>query len=591
MNFFRLVLSLGIIVGIIAVWECVREDVNIASIIRKISNIDEAADNKQKVVEKKETIVAANNADNVERQDKQNQTKEEKIESGGLSEKSPLINFEKGFEDVCKGALNSVVNVATQQIIESGDGMMGLPDFFGNGSPFDEIFKDFFDFPKRKSHKRKAIALGSGFIVQVDKERAYIVTNNHVVEKAKKIIVLLSDKTELNAEVYATDPRTDIAILSVDLKGLDSDVKMKAIEWGDSDSLSEGNFVIAIGNPFGLGSTFTFGIVSAKGRNLTLGRTSASLIEDFIQHSAQINSGNSGGCLLNVQGKVVGINNAILTTNGGNVGVGFAIPSSIAKNTVAQLIKYKRTFRGWLGAEIQQVTAKQAESVGLTGKVLDTSRVFGGFVSKVVPNGPAEKAGIKAGDIILEFNGKQISEKCSLQTAVSSAEIGSSVKVKLWRQKGGEKWSEVEVLVTIGDYEKALKSGDIGDEQTDDPESKQKMKEVDINCLGVTVSAIPEAYKKQYPEDVKVIVTKVDEEKSSSFYGSAFNPGDGFIMANNKKITSVSQLKDIIDSVVKDKNSRNRPIPFVIVREGSRMMIATTLDFSSETEKKEKNKE
>jgi serine protease Do len=300
--------------------------------------------------------------------------------------------------------------------------------------------------------------------------------------------------------------------------------------------------------------------------------------------------GNSGGCLLNIHGQVIGINSAILTTNGGNVGVGFAIPSSIAQNTVAQLIKHKRTFRGWFGAEIQQVTAKQAESVGLTGKVLDTSKVFGAFVSKVVPNGPAEKAGVKVGDIILEFNGKKLSEKCSLQMAVSSAEIGSSVKVKLWRQKDGEKWSETEVLVKIGDYEKSMKSGK-ADDQTDDSDNEPDAKEVDVNYLGITVSTVPESYKKQYPDDVKVVVTKVDEEKSTSFYGPIFAPGDGFITANNKKVTTIVQFKNIIDSIAKDKSNQNRPIPFVIVRGGSRMMIATTLDFPNAKPEKEKSKE
>ncbi len=501
--------------------------------------------------------------------------------------KSDPISFEKGFENVAKKAMHSVVNVATIQLVENTE-KPGISDIF-KGFPFDDIFKDFFDAPQKKQKLRKANALGSGFIVQVDKKmkKAYIVTNNHVVEKSKKIIVSLSDKTELPATIHAVDSRTDIAVLCVDLNNLDFNIeKLQPIRWGDSDKLNEGNFVVAIGNPFGLGSTVTNGIVSAKGRNLSMGMPSLNFVDDFIQHSAPINLGNSGGCLLNIYGEVIGINNAIFSTSGGNIGIGFAIPSNIAKITVEQLIKFKRTFRGWLGAEVHSVYAKQAESVGLTKHSLESSKVFGAYVARVVPNGPAEKCGIKVGDIIIEFNGKKITENCSLQSAVGTAEIGKSVMLKVWRQKEGSNWGTVELSVKVGDFEKAMKDGELDTKTPSESGNTETIKEMNIESLGITVSTLPDQYKPDYPKNVNVIVTKVEEAGGPSFYGPIFKPGDGFISADNKQVTNVSQLKSIIDEILKDKNNRNRPIPFIVVRGGSQMMIATTLDFTEKEDEK-----
>ncbi len=497
------------------------------------------------------------------------------------------ISFEKGFESVAKKAMHSVVNVATMQLVENTE-RQGIPDIF-KGFPFDDIFKDFFDVPQKKQKLRKANALGSGFIVQVDKntKRAYIVTNNHVVEKSKKIIVSLSDKTELPATIHAVDSRTDIAVLCVNLNNLDFNIdKLQPVKWGNSDKLNEGNFVVAIGNPFGLGSTVTNGIVSAKGRNLSMGMPSLNFVDDFIQHSAPINLGNSGGCLLNIYGEVIGINNAIFSTSGGNIGIGFAIPSNIAKITVEQLIKFKRTFRGWLGAEVHSVYAKQAESVGLAKHSLESSKVFGAYVSRVVPNGPAGKCGIKVGDIIIEFNGKKITENCSLQSAVGTAEIGKSVNLKVWRQKDGSNWGVVELSVKVGDFEKAMKDGELDSKTPEESRNSETIKEMSIESLGITVSTLPDQYKSDYPKNVKVIVTKVEEDDGPSFYGPIFKPGDGFISADNRQVTNVSQLKGIIDEILKNKNNRNRPIPFIVVRGGSQMMIATTLDFTEKESEK-----
>ena len=576
MKFVRLFACVVVILGTVVAWEHCRDYVFEKLEAKNVEvSEDKAPDKSSETVADVKTPV---------------QDTETKIvpEASVRADQELGLSFEKGFENVAKKAMHSVVNVATMQLIETG-GRVDIPDIF-RGGPFDDLFKDFFDFPQKKHKTRKANALGSGFIIRVDKDVAYIVTNNHVVEKAKKVVVFLSDKTELPAKIHAVDSRTDIAVLSVSLKGLDIDrSKLVPMEWGDSSKLHEGNFVIAIGNPFGLGSTVTHGIVSATGRNISMGKTSLSLTDNFIQHSAQINMGNSGGALLDVHGKVVGINNAIFSTSGGNIGIGFAIPSNLAKLTVDQLIEHKRTYRGWLGAEVHSVTAKQAESVGLIEKsTLDTSKVYGAYVARVVPNGPAEKAGVKVGDIIIEFNGKKISENCSLQMAVGTAEIGSSVKIKVWRQKNTESWHAVELNVKVGDFEGAMKSGDIdAKDQSKDSDSNDNQ-EATIEPLGITVSQVPEQYRAEYPKEVRVIVSRVDEDAGSSFYGPVFVAGDGFISADNKKVTSVSQLKDIVTKAAKDPKNKNRPIPFVIVRDGFQMMIATTLDLSEESSKSKK---
>lgn len=583
MNLFRVILYAGIVVGVVGTWELLRDDIK--PIIEKVSH--EQKNNSETDVQAEKTVVPQKD-EPVE--DKVVEAVQEKIvkDSESNQEENNLVSFEKGFEKVAKKAMHSVVNVATMQLVESDDSM-GIPEMF-KGGPFDDLLKEFFDAPSSKKKTKRANALGSGFIVKIDKQKAYIVTNNHVVDKAKKVIVFLSDKTELPAEIHAVDSRTDIAVLSVELKDMGVDLnKIQAVEWGNSDALNEGNFVVAIGNPFGFGSTVTHGIVSAKGRSIAQAKTSLSFIDDFIQHSAPINMGNSGGCLLDVHGKVIGINNAIFSTSGGNIGIGFAIPSNIAKVTVDQLIEHKRTFRGWLGAEVHQVNAKQAESVGLAKKTIDTFKVFGAFVARVVPNGPAEKSGIKVGDIIIEFNGKQISEKCSLQSAVGSAKIGSSVKAKVWRQNDGENWKAVELDVKVGDFEKAMEDGTIDAKKDENGKDSNKAEE-NINSLGVSVSNIPNQIKDQYPLDVKVVITKVDEAKETMFEGPLFLPGDGIISANNKKVTSVSMFKQIMSELETDPANKGKPIPFVVIRNGSRMMIATTIDIVEKKIEKKKEK-
>jgi serine protease Do len=495
------------------------------------------------------------------------------------------VTFEKGFSAIAAEMKHSVVNIAVQS--ESEQERTRSPfDFFGGeffgGSFFGDDLFDFFGggplgqrghrSPKRK---RKVVSLGSGFIVAVANDKVYIATNYHVVEKAKKIVIYLTDKTELRAEVHATDPRTDIAVLVINMKGLKFDKsKLKAVTWGDSETLLEGHYALAVGNPFGLGCSFAAGIISAVGRGLPKSE-SDSIVDCYIQHDAQINMGNSGGCLVDVFGHVIGINNAIYSTsaNGGNIGIGFAIPSVIAKQVVSQLIKSKRTYRGWLGVVVHPITASQAESVGLlkesSSEMLDSSKVYGAFVAKVVKDGPGEKAGIKERDIVLEVDGRKISDEYSLQKAISAAEIGSSIKVKVWRQSESDAWGDVSLTVKIGDFEKAKESGAM-DEENDEAGPKGGQ-EAEVESLGITVASVPKGHTR-LPAEVKVMVVKVDESAASPFYGPVFLPGDGILMVKGKKVSSPKQFKQAI----KAQESAKRPIPIVIYRGGSVMLVATT---------------
>ena len=589
MGLFRVILYTGVILGVVSTWEFVRDDVK-----KAVDHVVHVVDTKE--TSAKSTSLKTTDLSKEKPESEKAENKTEPLNQQKAEEKEEIpeeahkhISFEKGFADIAKGAMNSVVNVSTIQLLENDD----RPDFqveIFKGTPFDDVLKDFFGSGQQQQPKSKKInALGSGFIVKVSDCKAYIVTNYHVVEKAKKIIVFLSDKTELPAEVHATDQRADIAILSIEKNVLANHIeKLKPITWGDSDKVTEGNWVLAIGNPFGFGSTVTNGIVSAKGRDIRNGVGSvSSFVDDFIQHSAPINLGSSGGCLLDVYGNVIGINNAICSMSGGNIGIGFAIPSNIAKVAVEQLIKHKRTFRGWLGAEVQLVTAKQAESVGLTKRTTDSSKVFGVFVAKVIPDSPAEKAGIKQGDILLEFNGKKITEKNSLQKIVGNSKIDSSVKAKIWRQKDGETWGEIIVDVNVGDFEKMMESGALDTKNEKSKDSNKKNHEEFIDALGITISSVPEKRKLFYPAEVNVIVTKVEEPKELSFYDSIFMPGDGLVKFNNKKITSTAHFKKVLEEAKEEaKNDKNKLFSFVIIRDRAMLIQATTINFDDPSEQK-----
>ena len=354
------------------------------------------------------------------------------------------------FSDLANELLPGVVNISTTQIIE--DKYNNTPQFqWPPGSPFEDMFRDFFDMERNNSpRKRNATSLGSGFVIDAS---GYIVTNNHVIGKADRIEVLFQDETKLEAELIGRDPKVDIAVLKVKPKK-----KLKALKWGDSSKSKVGDWVLAIGNPFGLGGTVTAGIISAKSRDIRMGQ-----YDSFIQTDASINKGNSGGPMFNMDGEVIGINSAIYSPSGGSVGIGFAIPSTMAIDVIEQLKKFGKTSRGWLGVRIQPVTEEIAEAYGLDG-------VRGALVASVENNSPSFKSGVKPGDIVLKFDGKDIKKDRDLPRVVATTKVGKNVELEIWRAN-----RIVKLKVKLGELETFEKKAKANTEKKNIPNTIEKL--------------------------------------------------------------------------------------------------------------------
>jgi serine protease Do len=382
---------------------------------------------------------------------------------------------------------------------------MPFPNPFGERDPFEEFFERFFggENPQREFRRR---SLGSGFIIN---REGYIVTNNHVVENASDIKVSLSDKEEYDAKVIGRDPRTDVALIKIEAKK-----DLPTVSLGDSSKLRVGEWVMAIGNPFGLGHTVTTGIVSAKGRIIGAGP-----YDDFIQTDASINPGNSGGPLFNVNGEVVGINTAIVATG---QGIGFAIPVNVAKDLLIPLRERGRVVRGWLGVQVQAITPELAKSFGL-------ERERGALVADVMPDTPAEKAGIERGDIIVEFNGRKIEEMNDLPRLVASTPPNAEVPVKLLR-KGQEKM--VQAKVAELKEERVAAGGGTLEES-----------------LGMTVQELtPEIARSLRVTETKgLVVTNVDEGSPADEAG--IRQGDVIVEVNQRKVESLRDYRAALGRV------------------------------------------
>jgi len=421
------------------------------------------------------------------------------------------------FADLAERLMPSVVNISTTTTVVTNTNP--FPGFeFPPGSPFEDMFKEF-----GTPQTRKSAALGSGFIID---EKGIVITNNHVIQDAEDIVVRVGGDKEYKATIIGQDPLSDIAVLQIDSKE-----KFIPVKFGDSDKARIGDWVIAIGNPFGLGGTVTAGIISARNRSIGLSR-----YEDYIQTDASINSGNSGGPLFDMNGDVVGINTAILG-KGGSIGIGFSIPSNSAKKVVSQLLEFGETKRGWLGVRIQVVTEAIADAVKL-----DKAR--GALVSSVAKNSPSEKAGIKADDIILEFNGTKINEMKELPKIVAQTEVGKIVNVKVWRNK-----REVNKKIKLGRLETS------SDFKKEEPkETKPETQEIlEIKSLKVIVRLLNKKDIKQRKlpnQTTGLVITNIG--KTSSI--NNLSVGDIIIEAQKKKIKSIKDLEDIIDRALKSEN-------------------------------------
>lgn len=486
---------------------------------------------------------------------------DKKLESKKDTTPTTRYDITKGFSAVAEKAIPSVVNVSTTQVIEGRDkNIPQLPP----GSPFEDLFKDFFD---QMDKPKRVQSLGSGFIVKVEPKGEdafmYVVTNFHVVNEAKKISIVLHEGTELDAVIQAFDERTDLAMLKVKLNSLPENKRdLVAVKWADSNKVNVGDWCVAIGNPFGLGSTVTSGIISNRSRNIGVRGSKSRIseyVDDFMQHDASINMGNSGGPLFDLEGKVVGVNTAIFSPSGGNVGIGFAIPSNLVKETVDQLIQYGRTKRGWLGVRIQNVTDEMAESLGF-------GKARGAIVGSVTPKGPAAAAGIEPGDIIIEFDGREINEKSRLSRVVGETEVGKKVKVKLWR-----KGKEVSVDVALGEFETSTES--ITPETKDKKDSANQNEATEI--LGLKVSKITGPLSQQFKIKEDMTGAVVIAVTGDSPAATILRPGDVITEVNQTDIKSPEELVKAIEDA---KKLKRKNITFLISRAGEMVYVTTKIE-------------
>ena len=421
----------------------------------------------------------------------------------------------ESFADLAEKLMPSVVNISTTQTVKSAANP--FPFQFPPGSPFEDMFKEF-----QTPTERKASSLGSGFIISED---GTVVTNNHVIANAEDIIVRIKDK-EYKASVVGADPYADIAVLKID-----TNEKFTPVKFGDSDKARVGDWVVAIGNPFGLGGTVTSGIISARNRDINLTR-----YDDFIQTDASINQGNSGGPLFNLDGDVVGINTAIIAPGqAGSIGIGFAIPANAASNVIDQLIKFGETRRGWLGVRIQQVTKEIAE-------VENLKKPQGALVASVSDKSPADKAGIKPGDIILEFDEKKIDTMRTLPKVVANTAVGKSVQLKIWRNK-----RMVSKRLVLGRLES---SSEFKQQKTSKPKSS---KNFDIDSLKINVRDINANDKKTRNLKSSLTGSVINEIYNNSPLSGLLNKNDIIIEVQKRPIKSSSELNRVVKNIISQK--------------------------------------
>ncbi|MGB7288442.1 MAG: DegQ family serine endoprotease [Salaquimonas sp.] len=450
--------------------------------------------------------------------------------------------------DLAEGLMDAVVNISTSQKVEQKRPRVPVPQL-PEGSPFQEFFDDLFpdgDGSPNNGPSRNVQSLGSGFVISDD---GLIVTNNHVIADADEIVANFADGSKLVAELIGTDPKTDLAVLRVK-----SDKKLIHVPLGDSDKSRIGDWVLAIGNPFGLGGSVSIGIVSAIGRDINSGP-----YDNFIQTDAAINRGNSGGPLFNMNGEVVGINTAIISPSGGSIGIGFSIPSSLAKPVIDQLIEFGETRRGWLGVQIQSVSDEIAESLGL-----DKAR--GALIGDVFDNGPAADAGIQSGDVVLSFDGKQVVTMRDLPKIVADTPVGKEADVVIFR-----KGEEETVKVTVGRLEDGEKAMTASSDEEKKPEEAPEAAPV----LGMVFEELTDEMREAegVSEEVKGAFV-MEVEVGSSAADKGIKAGEVIVEVNQEAVSNASDISARVADLKKDgrKNallmvsSKDGDIRFVVVR-------------------------
>lgn len=447
------------------------------------------------------------------------------------------------FSSLVKEVAPAVVNVSTTQKVEGGP-MMDFPyQDLPENSPFRDFFKRYFNGPMGQGRPMVQHSLGSGFIIDPS---GYVVTNSHVVGSATQISVTLSDGKTYKAKLVGRDARTDVALLKIT-----DDHSFPYVQWGDSDKAEVGDWVLAVGNPFGLGGTVTAGIISARGRDLHEGP-----YDSFLQTDAAINRGNSGGPMFNMDGKVIGINSAIYSPNGGSVGIGFAVPSSLAKPVAEQLREHGKVERGWLGVQIQQVTPEVADSLGL-------KTAAGALVANVTPDSPSQKAGLRQGDVILRYAGKDVKNLRDLTRAVADTRPGTRVDTTVWRD-GHETTLQVETG----------KAPDVtvGEDEGQSPPVAPSADETKLSSLGLTLGSLTSDARQELglKKDVKgALVTDVEDGKPAA--EQDIRPGDVIVKVGDQPVTSPG---DAARKVEKVQKANQRAVLLLLNRRGEERFVA-----------------
>jgi len=486
-----------------------------------------------------------------------------------LTQSAPAVQV-PSFSPLVKKVMPAVVNISVTEKAGGDDGDMAQndeqdqnadPDQGGPQqgfpqSPFDEFLRRFFEqqgqpfgrqgrpFNMPQQHAQR-IALGSGFIID---PTGYVVTNNHVVANAEKVTVVFQDNSKHPAKVIGRDSKTDLALLKIDTKQ-----PLPYVSWGDSNAAQVGDWVLAVGNPFGLGGTVSTGIISARGRDIHAGP-----YDDFLQIDASINRGNSGGPTFNLNGQVIGINTAIYSPNGGSVGIGFAIPSSLAKPVIEQIKEHGKVERGWLGVQIQEVTPEIAQSLGLP-------KPEGALVADVTKDSPAAKAGLKQGDVILGFDGHDIGKVRDLPLVVAETPVGEKAKVEVLR--GGEKKT---IDVAIGPMPENPQQVASNDQGGNDQEPGGN-----ATAMGVKLAPLNEQLRRQahVPKGVKgVVVTAVADDSPLAALG--IQPGDVIQSINQQNVTTPKQAESKLNEAQKGKNKN---VLLLINRHGTNEYLALSL--------------
>jgi serine protease Do len=481
---------------------------------------------------------------------------------------SPLVGALPSFSPLVKKVMPAVVNISaalkpgadTSDEIGNDDQDQGQdqdqgpdagPDQGFPQSPFDQMLRRFFEqqgrpMPEQHEH---TVALGSGFIIDPS---GYIVTNNHVVQNAAKVTVIFQDGSDHPAKIIGRDTKTDLALLKID-----APKPLPYVNWGDSDKEQVGDWVLAVGNPFGLGGSVSPGFVSARGRDIHAGP-----YDDFLQIDASINRGNSGGPTFNLDGQVIGINTAIYSPNGGSVGIGFAIPSDLAKPVIDQLREHGKVERGWLGVQIQQVTPEIAKSLGLP-------KDEGALVADVTPGGPAEKAGFKQGDVILSFNGHEIDKVRDLPIVVAETKVGDIAKVEVWRKSGDTNLTPT--IAQMPENPQIAMNGRSGGETGGSAQNS--------SAMGLHLSSLTSEWRQRLHlgHSVKgVVVTSVADDSPLADLG--LQRGDVIEQINQKGVTTPGEVVTALNAA---KNAKGENVLILLNRNGINQYVALSLSNQS----------